>query len=470
LFTNRAELSPGPPRNITALVLDTLNTPPAQQVWVRSQAMRYLRTMPPSTRLAIYGLGSGMTIWHDFTDDTDSLRARIEKIATLLPQQQETDIQRMTAEAEQLLESLPPEMRESMQQILETQIRNDMEANRLAGERRLGITLGHLESLGNHLAGIPGRKNLVWISGGISTLAITGAMGFGPGGGIHSYEPKIQQTARRLASQGVTMYLVDARGLYTQPEFDATVTALPRVGGPFARQRQAAAITADPNPAMDLMASVTGGRVLRNSNDMAQGIKKAAADLLGSYTLGFYSVTEPDDKWHKLDVKVKRRGVRLTHAQGYLAEAATDQAPDWSPEQWTAATRNPIGSTALRLDARCEPAAGRPAGTVNLLLQIGADGLHFQRHENQVRAVVAILIAQKSSNGEITANRDAINVDWPAEKLDVIGNLGVRYTRQLKRSPSASTIRVLVRDQRSGRYGTLDLPVNRIPETAAESR
>src|SRR6187455_2138167 len=45
VFTNRVEFTPGPARNITAFVLDELNTPTQFSVTIRAAAMRYLRSL-----------------------------------------------------------------------------------------------------------------------------------------------------------------------------------------------------------------------------------------------------------------------------------------------------------------------------------------------------------------------------------------------------------------------------------------
>ena len=79
IFTNRAEYSPGPARNVTAIVIDSLNTLPEDQVAVKAQVMQYLRALAPNTRVAVYALGSNLRILHDFTDDLDALRARLAK-------------------------------------------------------------------------------------------------------------------------------------------------------------------------------------------------------------------------------------------------------------------------------------------------------------------------------------------------------------------------------------------------------
>ena len=53
LFTNRPEYSPGPARNVTAIVIDSLNTLPEDQVAVKAQVMQHLRALAPNTRVAV---------------------------------------------------------------------------------------------------------------------------------------------------------------------------------------------------------------------------------------------------------------------------------------------------------------------------------------------------------------------------------------------------------------------------------
>src|SRR5205085_578376 len=77
LFTNRSEYSPGPPRNITAIIIDSLNSGLAEQMTVRDQLLNYLRDVEPGTRVAIFRSGETLQTLHAFTDDIESLRARL---------------------------------------------------------------------------------------------------------------------------------------------------------------------------------------------------------------------------------------------------------------------------------------------------------------------------------------------------------------------------------------------------------
>ena len=94
-------------------------------------------------------------------------------------------------------------------------------AHQTADEQRTRTTLNLLEGLGDHLAGVPGRKSIMWFGNGISIMSITGSLEKNTVGGSTSYEELVRDAARRLAQQGVTMYMFDARGLQADVNFSA---------------------------------------------------------------------------------------------------------------------------------------------------------------------------------------------------------------------------------------------------------
>jgi VWFA-related protein len=130
-------------------------------------------------------------------------------------------------------------------------------------------------------------------------------------GSPKSYEAPLRATARRLASQGIAVYPVDVRGL--------TTASLP-TGGRGPGNATAPQIGSGLNQfaAMELFAEVTGGRVVKYSNDPGRGLTLAAIDQRGAYSLAFHA-DAPDGQWHHLKVAVSRPGIRLSCQQGYLA-------------------------------------------------------------------------------------------------------------------------------------------------------
>ena len=125
---------------------------------------------------------------------------------------------------------------------------------------------------------------------------------------------------------------------------------------------------------MDLFADLTGGRALRNTNDLLAGVKAAAEDMRGTYSVGFYAPQESDERWHTFTVKVRRPGVKVVHRQGYLSSAATKQSELWLADQWRAAANNPLGSATVRLDARFE----LKGDTLSAVIQIPAEDLSYR--------------------------------------------------------------------------------------------
>jgi VWFA-related protein len=419
--------------------------------------------------MAVFHMSEQLRVLHDFTDDAADLRARVARAALAMPLQTETDVDHSVIDAEQFVDLFRdnPQLEAMKAELKRSQLEVEMIANAQARRSRLETTLASMESLGQHLAGIPGRKNLVWISGGISMLSVTGAMGTGPNGSIQSFEDQVKQTSQKLAQQGIVLYMVDTKGLALPtsvamtPNLPGTMPALGR--GRFEPQQQAESISADPRAAMELMASITGGRYLRNTNDLMEGFKRAASDLVGSYTLGFYVSEELDSKWHNLEVSVKRSGVNLLHRQGYVADAAVAKPTGWPKELTMAVVANPIGSSAVRLTASCALTSDPEPGTLQVGLRIEPWSLRFDENGGYQQTRIQIIFAERAANGSTRLTTDTPTVRIPAQSWETAQREGLRYARRLKPARDAVSLRVIVRDMVTGRYGTLDVPLKTLP-------
>lgn len=469
LFTNRPEYSPGPARNVTAIVLDSLNTPPEDQVAVKAQVMSYLRALAPNTRVAIYSLGSSLRILLDFSADHEALRARLDKLKVeynvqALPADELVRIQAMEAEHfnDAVDQYIGDEAEEEAQAEKERQAelqrtrahleRADEYFQEQLHTRRMNQTIASLEALGNHLAGIPGRKNIVWITGGIAVLT-QGARDRW----VNSYSEQVRGLAQRLATQGVTMYPVQASGL----KIDFLRTSATDKGSSRgeAESMRLRPLTRENDmriwATMDMMANITGGRAFRNTNDLTAGVSAAANDLRGSYSVGFYVPENTDSRWHSFDVKVNRPDVRVLHRKGYMAIAPLKQPVSWAQPDWQVAMQNPLGSTAIRLDGRADVV---PYG-LQVLLQIASDDLYYKRVNGQPVTDLEIGFGERNAREWTRVRRDGATITIKENPNQAVKPSIVRFSKTWTVEPDTTHVRIIVRDRNTGRFGVLDMPL-----------
>ena len=67
VFSNFSPLPPPPAVNV--LLLDALNTPMADQMYLKKAAQHYLKTLKPGTRLAIFTMSMRLSFIQGFSDD-----------------------------------------------------------------------------------------------------------------------------------------------------------------------------------------------------------------------------------------------------------------------------------------------------------------------------------------------------------------------------------------------------------------
>ena len=472
LFTNRTEYFPGPARNVTAIVIDSLNTLPEDQRAVKAQVMRYLRALAPNTRVAVYAMGQRLQVVHDFTDDLGALRARLAELKAeynIQPAAADELVRLMEQEAEHLDDLIEryddPDADTDAQADTERQ-RDIAERNSqmAKGEeyfaeqlqmRRMNETTASLEALGNHIAGIPGRKNLIWITGGIPILT-QGARDRW----VNSYSQQVRGLAQRLATQGVAIYPVQASGL--KVGFLGTTTVAEGSSRGQSEDMHLRPMTRENDlrvwSTMDVLADLSGGRAFRNTNDLAAGVGAAANDARGSYSVGFYVPDNTDNRWHEFEVRVSRPGVRVLHRKGYMSLAPLKQPQNWTQTEWYAAMANPLGSTAIRLDARADVV---PYG-LQVLVQIAADDLYYKRVNGAPVADLEVGFGERNRKEWTRLRRDGATITIKERPDQAAPASLVRFSKTWSIEPDTTLVRLIVRDRMTGRFGVLDMPLHQV--------
>ena len=262
-YTNRFETSPNAARHITAVLVDGMNMPPVAntfqftQATIRNQIMAYLDGLPPHTRVGLFRLGREVIdVLHDFTDDVASLRAQVAKMDLVRPEEfAEAGYRPPGFSASGITGSR--EAAEAMSMAMAADAKATGMYNENVQTKRVDLTLPGLEALGNHLARFPGRKNIVWVGNGMPLY-----IGSSRARATRNYEPRMRETAERLATQGIAVYPVAppvARGLTPESVRES----------------------------LNLFADTTGGRVTLTMNDPDRRVEddraRSARDLFPGF-------------------------------------------------------------------------------------------------------------------------------------------------------------------------------------------
>ena len=189
-----------------------------------------------------------------------------------------------------------------------------------------------------------------------------------------------------------SFYTVDVRGLRTEtrPHTATPTEALIEMRN---RERVPYSTTLD---SIRTLGESTNGLAIVDTNDVVNGMRRAAADFNSFYLLGYVSSNgQPDGKYRKIRVTVKRPGVEVRAREGYLARRADDR-PTAAPS--TGNTAAPGSDTALLNAALGRLAPARPGVPLVVSASAGAVG----GGSNRVIRVVAELDAPTAATPEWT--------------------------------------------------------------------
>jgi VWFA-related protein len=423
-ISNRLNARGREPRGVTAVLFDQLNTAVRDQGFARLELLRYLRQISAHDQIALYSLNKTLRVVQDFTGDTDTLI----RAATRAAPGQSTD-----EAAPLLVQDLPV----TGDAVTDAMIRDTAaEMTDQAIQNRAEITAGALEIIARHLAGIPGRKTLVWLTAGFpashtylthrvkSTQIQT-----------KEYSREIDRAVRALNDANVAVYPIDPRDPYN--------------GG----------FLAPGIDSMNLFAGGTGGKAAYVITDLAGAIRKAVADSEVTYTLGFYPSSDRlDGRYHSLRVKVAHSGsVTLHYRKGYFAAESKPPGRKQRQASLEEEFSDPLEATQIGLTARVQ-LDPLEAGIYHIELGFDVRELHLEQERGNWVAELALatrFAPKKGPNGTLEQFKLTLT---PAHLREVLRD-GYRLRTTYTAGRLAGDLRIVLQDRDTGELGSVTVPL-----------
>jgi VWFA-related protein len=296
------------------MLYDLVNTEMEDQMRARGQILKFIRSMPDGTRFAIFVNSDGLHLVQGFTSDKKVLYAALD------PKHSRAHVPRIFL------------------------------LGRNYGYGDPNLALDELTFIGQYLDGIPGRKNLIWVSGTFPNAVYPRE--FTPA----EDSDKIIGEMSALAQAEIAVFPVNVRGVVVYPE-GRTTGAVPNGGassasGPPGGGSGAPSPTASTSPVagasvgsgspiaaanltaaavvneggaslsgdyttQDALADATGGRAFYSDNDLTAILETATEAGGNYYTLTYAPPSSEDNKCHTIRVLLDQKQYRLSYRRSY---------------------------------------------------------------------------------------------------------------------------------------------------------
>lgn len=453
-FSNKLEYRGGAPGSATVLLIDTINTPP--NYWGRAQPhlAKFLREADPQLRMAIYVLSrSYLRVVHDFTTDASILAKELTSGNDGVPRG-------MSAEMQAFMTSLgnPGGLVSGLTgKGSGFDVASALIAASEARERSLYQPLSGLEiaeafeAIAQRLSGIPGRKNLVWLSTGYQRMS---------GSGIGHVSAAFDRAVRSLTNASVSVYPVDTRGFValTDQMIDiepsrAMITPAKNRAVRFETGPTAKSIT------MKELADRTGGRLFQGE-EIEEAMPQIFSHARSFYTLAYYPTdSTADGKFRPIRVQARRSGLKVSHRAGYYAIPRGEAGEAQRKAELAAAVWSPVDATAVGLTASLERAEGAAANARRLVLSMDGNSLVFDSRGGKLACRMDLLVVQKDADGkQIESTLDTFEASATPEKAQALVKSSLAHRKDLTLKPGAAILRVVLRNP-AGAIGSLSIPL-----------
>jgi VWFA-related protein len=413
----------GHPQVLSMILLDAVSTKLPTQLRARHAVESAIEQLQPEQRVALYAFGAGYRLrtLHDFSSDKESLLAKLRAYPGQVP-----DFDSFLAE------------------VGFVDMEHPMDAGKmpslqmLRDKERILASLKALETIADHVKGVPGRKNLLVVSSGFP-LAADGKGGEDPRTpGLERFQSQLQHAMAALNNASVSVYPIDARGLTISPMAKYNIGT------------------------MRDMADSTGGKAFYNRNDLATGVRVALDDAREVYVLTYSpQPMVADGAYHTIRVTSSQQGVQLRYRLGYYAPEKVDEAGSAEPlDRLKELVSDPLDASEIGIQATLELAAE----DIALAIHVDPADVNLVPSADRWTGALRLEAMQLGAAGEQLGgvNQSAeINLLQETYERDLVQ--GMPFEMKFPREPSAIAVRIGVVDERGAHRGSVSVPLPPLP-------
>jgi VWFA-related protein len=463
-FTNRPEHDI--PVQLTIVAIDLVNTPLLLQTWARNEFIKYLKGNPLRQPVEVVAITSrGVRQVHALTTNNDALIASIKQLRGGFSRHDN---------------QMPLLSRMDQYGGIDTygsivnQLQERQAEEAAQGASATYITLHNFEELAWAYSGIPGRKTVLWLTTGfpIEQMVPDGPAMIGRGlaspslrsTGMHASRellPAFQRAFTALNKANVMVYPIDVQGLpleemwdISQPDSLYSHPELKNAGPPLLVNR-----AAEDRAGMKELAHRTGGKTCTAGNNLIPCINQALGESSDYYLLGFY-VPQAQRKlgWHKLKVTVNADHGEVRSRNTYFLRALGVPPEQEQEQDLRGAINASIDYTGIFFTV--QPGAPPSTGNAAILFNVAVppSSLILLPGENKLSFDV-ICIPLSAKGTPIDKQSRITKIDMTPDQAQIALAHGWHILDNVSPDSSLAAVKVVIRDNYTGRIGSVTFPV-----------